>query len=89
LSAEIYDEVIIRIDDDTRGRKPEEIISLIKKGINSVKPDLPCKVIPDTKEAILDALHHSKPGSYIVVNADHAQKTLQIVKEIKEELEVV
>ena len=87
LSAEIYDEVIIRIDEDTRGRQPEEIVSLIKKGINSVNPELPVKVIPDTKKAILHALHESKPGSYIVVNADYAHKTLQIVKDIKNELE--
>lgn len=84
LAAQIYNEVIIRIDEDTRGRPPEEIISLLQKGINSVNPSLPSRVIPEIKNALLYALHHSKPGSYIVLNADSVQKTLQLVNEIKE-----
>lgn len=84
LAATIYNEVIIRIDEDTRGRNPEEIISLIKRGIQSIKPELSCRVIPDIKDALLYALQHSAPESYIILNADSVQKTLDIVKEIKE-----
>lgn len=87
LAAEMYDEVIIRLDEDLRGRKPEEIAGLISKGIRETNPELKCTVIPGAREALLYALENSPSGSLIVLNAEHAQKTVAMVKEVKEEVE--
>jgi cyanophycin synthetase len=88
LAAEMYNDVIIRIDEDTRGRSAEEIVQLIQKGISDINPGLPCRVIADTKEALRYAIEHASPGSYVILNADSAQKTMKIVEEMKETMSV-
>lgn len=86
LVAAIYDELIIRIDEDTRGRDPEEIIQLLRQGITEVDPAIKYHIIPDMKEAVHYAISNAKAESYIVVSADHAEKAIKIVKEVKGEL---
>ncbi|MDF2435882.1 MAG: cyanophycin synthetase [Bacteroidota bacterium] len=85
LAAEIYDEVVIRVDKDTRGREAESIVNLIKKGISKINQDLKVNVVPDMREALVFALENSKPGGYIILNADSVKDTLKMVNEIKEE----
>lgn len=89
LAANMYDEIIIRIDKDTRGRSQEEIVRLIEEGIESVNPNISHTVIPDTKDALKYAIEHSHPGDYVVVNADNAIDTINIVKELQEEMETI
>jgi cyanophycin synthetase len=85
LAAEIYDEVVIRIDKDTRGRNSEDIIKLIRSGISKVKNNVKVSVIPEIREALMYALDNTQPGSYIILNADSVKDTLKMVNEIKEE----
>lgn len=89
IAAEIYDNIIIRIDIDTRGRAPEKIASLLTQGIKAVKPGIQCPVIPDIKEALYYALEQSEPGTYIVLNAEKVDKTLRMVNDVKQEFENV
>ena len=87
LAAEMYDRIIIRVDKDTRGRKPEEIIALVREGVHQQKPELSCEVVPETKAALKHALDHSNEDSYIVVHVDSVPEALEIVKHLKEEYE--
>ncbi|MGZ4089569.1 MAG: cyanophycin synthetase, partial [Bacteroidia bacterium] len=89
LASEIYDEIIIRVDKDTRRRSSEEIIELLSKGIKSGKKNVPFLVIPDIRDALLYAIEHATPGSYIVLNCEKVDKTLAMVKELKEEFESI
>jgi cyanophycin synthetase len=89
LAAQMYDEVIIRVDEDTRDREPQEIISLVQEGVYQERPELSCKVIPKIKEALRYALDTTQPGNYIVVNVDSVSEALKMVKELKQEYEQV
>jgi cyanophycin synthetase len=85
LAAGMYDEVVVRIDKDTRGRSADEIVKLLSEGIKKVKPKMKVTVIPDMREALVYALENSPPDGYVVLNADSVKETLRIVNEIKEE----
>ncbi len=41
ISAQYFDEIIIRCDKNLRGRTADEIIGLLKEGIDKVNPDHP------------------------------------------------
>lgn len=89
LAAKIYDEIIIRIDKDTRGRDANEIIALIKKGIYNTNISLVVTVIPDLEEALNFALEKSQPGNYVVLNADSVDDTLEIVQKAKRQRQLL
>ena len=52
ISARYFDEIIIRWDKNLRGRTAEEIIGLLKEGIEKVNPDIPTVIIPNEDEAL-------------------------------------
>ena len=85
LSAQFFDEIIIRCDKNLRGRTPEEIVDLLKAGIEEGKQkEILVKVILNEKEAILYAHDNAKPGSLITIMCDVIAEALDLVKELKE-----
>ncbi len=81
LSAQYFDEIIIRQDKNLRGRTSEEIIKLLNEGIANGKP---VKLIADEKEALEYACKNAKPGTIITMLADKVEATLEMVKKMKE-----
>ena len=79
LSAEIFDELIIRHDKDGRGRTNEEITGLLIEGIKAAKPDMPVMIISDEIEAIDYAIKHAKKNAWIFVNTDNVQESLNFI----------
>ena len=65
ISAQYFDEIIIRCDKNLRGRSADEIIGLLKEGIDKVNPDIPTVVIPDEDEALDYAYANTKPGAWL------------------------
>ena len=59
ISAGIFDQIIIKEDQDSRGREPGEVADLIKKGVDQVSPDKPYKIILDEEQAIDSVLDPS------------------------------
>ncbi|MFL5763535.1 MAG: cyanophycin synthetase [Bacteroidia bacterium] len=86
VAASMYDEIIIRIDEDTRGRTADDISSLIKKGIQKLDKKLAVHVIPDSKDALKYAIENAKAGEYVVISAEDSIQTIEIVKELEKEL---
>jgi cyanophycin synthetase len=82
--AGIFDEVIIRLDEDLRGRKNQEIIELVKTGIKAVNPVCKIKVIQDELQAINYAIRHSRPGQLIVLTTEKIKSAISLVKGFKE-----
>jgi cyanophycin synthetase len=82
-AAAIYDRVIIRTDSDTRGRVPEDIESLLVKGLKEVKPEISYEVIPDYDAALEFAIEHAKKGEYIVISAEKVEDTIHYVKTLQ------
>ena len=85
LSAEFFDEIIIRCDKNLRGRTPEEIVGLLQSGIEEGKTkDIPVKVIYNERDAIMYAYDNAVAGSVITIMCDVVAEALDLVKSLKE-----
>jgi cyanophycin synthetase len=82
--AGIFDEVIIRLDEDLRGRKRHEIVDLVKHGIKEANPFCKIEVIQDELQAIAYAIRNSRPGQLIVLTTDKIKNAISSVKGFKE-----
>jgi len=67
LAAEIFDRIIVKEDDDTRGRRRGEVAELICDGIKSQQSDFPYESILNEVEAIEVALDRATEGSLVVI----------------------
>lgn len=83
-SAELFDRIIIRVDEDLRGREVEDIVELIYSGLVNRNKNLPVDVIKDEAEAVRYSLRNAEPGSLIVHFAENISKVATILKEHKE-----
>ncbi|HET9825065.1 MAG TPA: cyanophycin synthetase [Chitinophagaceae bacterium] len=84
ISAKCFDEIIIRCDKNLRGRTADEIIDLLKQGIEKVSPDLPVKVIPAENEALEFIYSNHKPGALYTIMCDVVAGALDKLRELKE-----
>ncbi len=83
-SAQIFDDIIIRHDKDSRGRTNTELTQLLIDGIIQSNSKALVNIISDECEAIQYAIDNAKEGSLIVVCSEHVKETLQFVQQIKE-----
>ncbi len=86
ISAQHFDELIIRQDKNLRGRTAEEIVNLLVSGINETRTkEIPITIIYNEKEAILHAFKNAKPGSLITIMCDVVAEALDMIRGLKEE----
>jgi cyanophycin synthetase len=56
------------------------------EGINDGKTtDIPVKIIPDEKEAIVYAYQNAKPGAIVTIMCDVVPETIAFIKKLKED----
>lgn len=84
ISAEYFDEIIIRCDKNLRGRTADEIIDLLKKGIEKVDPNKPTKTIVNENEALEYIYANPESGALYVVMCDVVAGALEKIRELKE-----
>ena len=84
ISAEMFDEIIIRTDRNLRGKDEQELIDEIKAGILNVSPKIPLRIIKKENQAIQHAVENAKEGSLIVVSSDVVPDALNMVMNLKE-----
>lgn len=84
ISGRYFDEIIIRCDKNLRGRTADEIISLLKEGIESVNPDIPVITIPNEDQALDYIYEHAKPGALYTIMCDVVARALDKIKELKQ-----
>src|SRR5438876_981346 len=80
VAAHTFDWVIVREDDDLRGRESGEVAHLIAETITRTKPSLPLTIIPDEAESVDQALEMARPGDLVVVFVDRVDETIEQVK---------
>lgn len=85
LTAEAFDEIIIRQDKRLRGKTEQELIDLLLKGIHQHDKNKKVTVIPSEKEAISYAITNAKPGALITMCSDVVPDALELVMKFKEE----
>ena len=84
ISAQYFDEIIMRCDKNLRGRTADEIIELLKEGINSVNPGIPTIVIPNEDKALDYIYENPKQGALYTIMCDVVTRALDKIKELKE-----
>lgn len=80
ISAEMFDHIIIRQDKFLRGRKAEDIVSLLLEGIKSVDPKKSHEYIPKEVEALKHALSMAQPGTFVTALSDVIDNAIEVVQ---------
>jgi|GEM_PF-6597675 len=80
----MFDHIIIRFDDDLRGRDGKNITDLLTQGIKKAEYTGQLYVVPKEIEAIRFALNNAGDGSFIVAFTDKIQRTIDFLKEMQE-----
>ncbi|HEY9675248.1 MAG TPA: cyanophycin synthetase [Waterburya sp.] len=80
LSASIFDRIIIKEDDDLRGRRMGEASELITKGILQQKPDCQYQVILKETEAINTALDQANSGGLVVILPESVSRAISLIQ---------
>ncbi|QHL86168.1 cyanophycin synthetase [Nibribacter ruber] len=83
MAAEMFDEVIVRQDKDSRGRTPEEINKYVIEGILQADPNKPFRVIPQEMVAIAYALEHAERNSFITIFSEDTTEAVKLVENFK------
>jgi cyanophycin synthetase len=81
LAGQIFDEIIIRLDQDLRGKSADALVDLLKRGIALAGRGKLAKVIPSETEAIRYAIAHARPGSIIVNCSESVDGAIRTVEE--------
>ena len=84
ISAHYFDEIIIRCDKNLRGRTADEIIGLLKEGIENVDRNKKVLVIPNEDQALDHIYEHHEPGALYTIMCDVVARALDKIKELKE-----
>lgn len=80
LSADLFDRMIIKEDDDNRGRERGNTAEFIVQGVKATKPDARYEVILDETQAIKSALESATPGSLVVILPESVTRAIQIIE---------
>ncbi len=84
ISARYFDEIIIRCDKNLRGRTADEIIGLLKEGIESVDKNKSVLTIPNEDQALDYIYDHHEPGALYTIMCDVVARALDKIKELKQ-----
>ena len=83
ISAQFFDELIIRCDKNLRGRTADEIIGLLKEGIEKVNKKVPTKTIANENEALEYIFANPQQGALYTIMCDVVAGALDKIKELK------
>jgi cyanophycin synthetase len=86
-AAKVFDEIIIRHDDDLRGRTPEEMDRLLTTGVHRVDRNKPISYYWCECDAVIRAMQNVKPQSLIVVLIDNIKKVTECILQYQHERE--
>ncbi|XGV99430.1 MAG: cyanophycin synthetase [Leptolyngbya sp. BL-A-14] len=80
LSAQMFDCIIIKEDDDTRGRPRGAAAALISEGIAQVKPDARYETILDETTAIQTALDAASLNGLVVILPESVTRAISLIE---------
>ena len=80
ISADIFDQIIVKEDDDKRGREDGEVADLIFKGVRDAKPESQCEIILDERRALQLALDEAPKDSLVVIFPESVNRAISIVE---------
>jgi len=80
LSAQMFDRIIVKEDDDTRGRPRGDAADLISEGIEATQSDCRYETILDEAEAIETALDMASKDSLVVVLPEIVSRAIRLIE---------
>jgi cyanophycin synthetase len=80
LSAEIFDRIVIKEDEDLRGRPAGDGAKLITQGIAESGKTVPYEVILNETEAINATLDNASEGSLVVILPESVSRAIDLIK---------
>ncbi|MEC4984076.1 MAG: cyanophycin synthetase [Oscillatoria sp. PMC 1068.18] len=81
ISARIFDRIIIKEDDDTRGRERGEVADLIVKGIQEANSDADFETILNEEKAIRIGLDEASENGLVVILPESVSRAISLIKE--------
>jgi cyanophycin synthetase len=78
-AASFLDEVIIRLDEDLRGRQAEDIRQLLQEGVRRVDAQKPVSFISNECAAAEYAINHAVPGSVVVILVENVKRVQELI----------
>lgn len=87
LSAQMFDRIIVKEDNDTRGRERSEVAELICQGIRQQNPNCRYETILDETKAIDTALTEAPQGSLVVILPESVGQVIEMVESRRKFLE--
>lgn len=84
LSAQMFDRIIVKEDDDTRGRERGEVADLIVKGIIEENPNIPFTIILNEVEALEKGLDQITEGGLVVIFPDSVSRSIAMIEKLQE-----
>ena len=84
ISSKFIDRIIIKEDQDRRGRKVGEIAQLIKLGIDSYNKDTNTKIVLDEVEALRDAIKEANIGDSIIVFYEKINPLIEVIDKLND-----
>lgn len=80
-AAYCFDKIILREDEDKRGRQTGEVSNILFKMIKSERPSLDCKIVINSRMALQTALDEMKDDELVIFFYDFLKETDDILKE--------
>lgn len=86
LAARMFSKIVLREDDDRRGRAEGEINELVREGIREINREVPVEAGQTAVEAINRALSEATDGELVVILADRVGRTIETVNAFREKV---
>ncbi|WP_026100046.1 cyanophycin synthetase [Fortiea contorta] len=80
LAAEIFDYIIVKEDDDTRGRPRGSAADLITRGITQIKPNASFESILDETQAINKGLDMAPDNGLVVILPESVSRAIKLIR---------
>ncbi|QQL49344.1 cyanophycin synthetase [Mucilaginibacter ginkgonis] len=84
IAADMFDHILLRQENHTRGRTRENILGLMEEGIRSVKPDIPVEWLTADQDPIAYTISLAKPGAFITTLSDAVDNAVELVQNAQE-----
>ncbi|MET4073849.1 cyanophycin synthetase [Hymenobacter sp. UYCo722] len=84
IAGRIFDEVILRQDQDLRGKSADFLREIMERGLRLDKPDLKITYIPNEPDAIDHLLKHTPKGGLGVIFTENITNTLAKLDEFEQ-----
>ncbi len=81
VAANTFDWIIVREDNDLRGRERGEVAALIMETIRRARPSLPISVVVNEEDSVSQALNMARPGDTVVLFIDSVDQVIEQVKQ--------